>query len=609
VAEVAFAPDGVRGSENLLFNYALGEIRDLDRFLGNWHQARIAYDMTDYTGSVWIDAQPIVSGVPLRTDLDVERAPEIALRRGPEVAVKLWIDDLDVRFVDVSRMGEDWAKLVFRPLFRDNFNRYESDLFPGGGWLQGPGRLAGEAGSPGREAEEDAKVRRKAAVVDDRVYASSSRSFKLEGSEEEPGTVMKRFSLPDRVPFAVSAEAFVIVGPGEGGRVERGSLAGSERVSGEDGKLRKRESEDADRERNRPALNQRSDRPRREASSVKLGIESTAGSERMMSGPYPSGTFYIYSFDGRLLAEYDVLGNWVKDYIYFGGQLVAEQRAGALYYYASDQIRSTRIVTDSSGNVVYSAAHEPYGGIQKTWVTNYDPELKFSGKERDAESGLDYFGARYYDRTQYRFLSVDPIFSQFLGQFEPQKLNRYLYCFNNPVSMFDPSGRWPAYAVHYLVPFRIGNYLEMPPSLTATIAEACMNVDLNPATTAGDLNNPSTWIPAIVNLATGVVAKWHFADETRLDECYQICLHTLDPKEFGQNLHVIMDYLPHKPYNGYIGHGPLPADDINKHPAEYEATCWIVFDLMSDFFDRYTTALIAAVQQVAIAISLATLMI
>jgi hypothetical protein len=326
VAEVAFAPDGVRGSENLLFNYALGEIRDLEGFLGNWHQARIAYDMTDYTGSVWIDDQPIVSGVPLKTDLDVERAPEIALRRGPDVAVKLWIDDLDVRFVDLSRMGEDRAKLVFRPLFRDNFNRYESDLFPGGGWLQGPGRLAGEAGSPGREAEEDGRVRRKAAVVDDRVYASSSRSFKLEGSEEEPGTVMKRFSLPDRVPFAVSAEAFVIVGPGEGGRVERGSLAGSERVSGEDGKLRKRESEDADRERNRPALNQRSDRPRREASSVKLGIESTAGSERMMSGPYPSGTFYIYSFDGRLLAEYDVLGNWVKDYIYFGGQLVAEHR-------------------------------------------------------------------------------------------------------------------------------------------------------------------------------------------------------------------------------------------------------------------------------------------
>ena len=48
--------------------------------------------------------------------------------------------------------------------------------------------------------------------------------------------------------------------------------------------------------------------------------------------------------------------------------------------------------------MVYSAAHNPYGGIQRTWVSAYDPQLKFSGKERDVESGLDYFGARYYDK-------------------------------------------------------------------------------------------------------------------------------------------------------------------------------------------------------------------
>ncbi len=135
VAEVAFAPDGLRGTENLLFNYALGEVQELDKFLRTWHHARITYDMTNYTGSVWIDDQPIVSGVPLKTDLDVRSAPEISLSRGPEVAVKLWIDDLDVRFVDLSRMGQE---VVFRPLFRDNFNGYERALFPGqGGWLLG----------------------------------------------------------------------------------------------------------------------------------------------------------------------------------------------------------------------------------------------------------------------------------------------------------------------------------------------------------------------------------------------------------------------------------------------------------------------------------------
>ncbi len=129
----------------------------------------------------------------------------------------------------------------------------------------------------------------------------------------------------------------------------------------------------------------------------------------MLAGPPVSGTFYIHSFDGRLLAEYNLLGQLVRDYVYFGGQLVAEYRNDALYYYVSDQVGSTRIVTDYAGNVVYSAAHDPYGGIQKTWVGEFDPELKFSGKPRDAESELDFFGPRHYDRSQFRLLSPNPV--------------------------------------------------------------------------------------------------------------------------------------------------------------------------------------------------------
>ena len=99
---------------------------------------------------------------------------------------------------------------------------------------------------------------------------------------------------------------------------------------------------------------------------------------------------YICAFDGRLLPEYDVNSQLVREYIYFAGMLVAEYRnqESRLFYYSSDQINSTRIVTDNNGNVVYSAAHEPYGGIQKTWVSSYAPSLKFSGKERDAESDV-----------------------------------------------------------------------------------------------------------------------------------------------------------------------------------------------------------------------------
>ena len=161
----------------------------------------------------------------------------------------------------------------------------------------------------------------------------------------------------------------------------------------------------------------------------------------MLAGPLPSGTYYIYSFDGRLLAEYNLLGQVVRDYVYFGGQLVAEYKNGVLHYYVSDQINSTRIVTDSTGTVVYSAAHEPYGGIQKTWVTTpFDPEPKFSGKPRDAESELDYFGARYYDRAQYRFISTDPESNPMGRTNDLREWNLFSYCRDNPLNFIDPDG-------------------------------------------------------------------------------------------------------------------------------------------------------------------------
>jgi RHS repeat-associated protein len=98
-------------------------------------------------------------------------------------------------------------------------------------------------------------------------------------------------------------------------------------------------------------------------------------------------------------------------------------------------------VTNSTGTVVYSAAHDPYGGVQQTWVNTFNPTPKFSGKERDGESDLDYFGARYYDRTQYRFISVDPIINSNEFQVSSQRMNLYSYCVNNPLSFMDIDGR------------------------------------------------------------------------------------------------------------------------------------------------------------------------
>jgi RHS repeat-associated protein len=154
-------------------------------------------------------------------------------------------------------------------------------------------------------------------------------------------------------------------------------------------------------------------------------------------------TYYIYTFDGKLLAEYDHNGNCVRDYIYVGNRLIAEYKpqTNEYFYYMTDQINSSRIITNDSGNVVFSEAAGPYGDVQKTWINTYDPKLKFSGKEREGYSNLDYFGARYYDHKSYRFNSVDPIVNKEEALSNPQLWNLYVYCKNNPVTHYDPDGR------------------------------------------------------------------------------------------------------------------------------------------------------------------------
>lgn len=67
--------------------------------------------------------------------------------------------------------------------------------------------------------------------------------------------------------------------------------------------------------------------------------------------------------------------------------------------------------------------------------------FRFTGKERDAESGNDYFGARYYASSMGRFLSPDPVIITPLRLVDPQRLNLYGYGRNNPLSYIDPRGQ------------------------------------------------------------------------------------------------------------------------------------------------------------------------
>lgn len=75
-----------------------------------------------------------------------------------------------------------------------------------------------------------------------------------------------------------------------------------------------------------------------------------------------------------------------------------------------------------------------------TFPQSGSPNQKFTSKERDTESGLDYFGARYFSGAQGRFTSPDLPFADQHPQ-DPQSWNLYTYVRNNPLIMIDPKGR------------------------------------------------------------------------------------------------------------------------------------------------------------------------
>lgn len=166
---------------------------------------------------------------------------------------------------------------------------------------------------------------------------------------------------------------------------------------------------------------------------------------------------YFYDGDGRRVKKIDSSGTTV--FVYNAeGQLIAEYTSGpapggGTSYLTSDHLGSTRVVTDGGGAVKARHDYLPFGeelgaGVgSRSVAMKYDApdstKQRFTQKERDNESGLDYFGARYYSGPQGRFTSADPMLSSGRDS-NPQSWNRYVYVFNNPMRWVDPSGLDPA---------------------------------------------------------------------------------------------------------------------------------------------------------------------
>jgi RHS repeat-associated protein len=107
-------------------------------------------------------------------------------------------------------------------------------------------------------------------------------------------------------------------------------------------------------------------------------------------------------------------------------------------YFHSDHLGSSNVITDEQGAQVGFTEFTPFGSTFRQ-TGAYDPKHKFTGKELDSSTGLYYYGARYYDPQLGRFISADTIVQ---APYDPQSLNRYSYCRNNPINLVDPTGHF-----------------------------------------------------------------------------------------------------------------------------------------------------------------------
>jgi RHS repeat-associated protein len=97
---------------------------------------------------------------------------------------------------------------------------------------------------------------------------------------------------------------------------------------------------------------------------------------------------------------------------------------------------SNRAETNAAGTAIRTFGHFPYG---ETWYeTGTADKWKFTNYENDAESGLNYAGARFQSSGLGGFTSVDPLGGHV---HIPQTLNHYPYAGNDPVNLIDPTGR------------------------------------------------------------------------------------------------------------------------------------------------------------------------
>jgi len=124
-------------------------------------------------------------------------------------------------------------------------------------------------------------------------------------------------------------------------------------------------------------------------------------------------------------------------YYFVNDQLAAKKdNSGTKTYFQDDHLGSEGLVTNQSGSLVENTSYYPFGEIRSGGTAS---KYLYTGQERDNETGLDYYNARYYSDHIRRFTQPDTYVSD---MYNPQDLNEYSYVLNNPLRYTDPTGHY-----------------------------------------------------------------------------------------------------------------------------------------------------------------------
>ena len=248
-------------------------------------------------------------------------------------------------------------------------------------------------------------------------------------------------------------------------------------------------------------------------------------------------TYYVHDAQGRLVAEYGAVND-----------------TSGTSTVTVDALGSTRLVTNDDKTVARRYDYLPFGqeipaGLSgRTEAMGYLAEsatdwmrVKFTGKERDAETTLDYFGARYLSGAQGRFTSPDTAGPRFE---DPQSFNKYAYTRNNPLRRIDPDGRYDR-DVHMNLTFALGVAAGFSDATALGFAAADQGVDDDPQTVAR---------AGFTEADRQINGNWHFPSDGRMSELAAETATNLSEASLGRYLHVYQDSFSHAGYGLVAGH-------------------------------------------------------